>query len=266
MTEERSKVYGDVYEDEIQQTNFVKALYTSADFLVTRYPYICAVLLMLSMPDKIRNDKNRKIDLDFIYYEIGFYFVVGTLLSFDLFKLKKFSAFIMALHSAILAWREFDSSYRQIIQARLLFRSLALVGCFLMVAGGLEKENGTLKRNTQLLKLGRQIIGAYVVLLGILLVHNGREFKIHARFIPAGAVWFLVVCYVVCGVCIDYGVVVVKSCKFILLLLFVVSLMIDMDEDVWLKYGNIKKWTMFTIAARHMPLLGVLLQLRDGYY
>ena len=253
---------------EIQSKAFTAAIHQAADFLVTRYPYLSLVLLMVSTPEEINDKKKPLPNFQFIYAQLGFYFAVGTLMSFNMLGLRRFSAALMAVQCAVTAYTEFNSSHHQVIMARLLLRNLASVGCYLMVAGGLESDNCKSDRNDRLLKIGRQIIGAYLVMIGVLMIHNKTEFSVHWYLLPGGGitVWVIIILYILCGLCIDYGILVVTCCKLAMFLIFFVTLIVDMDTDMWSKSVKVHKWKVYTIAAQHIPLIGVLMMFRDSYF
>lgn len=261
-------------ETEAQKKVFVSVINTTANFVLTRYPYLCAVLLMVSMPEEIKDSSKPLPDFRLIYVQLGFYFVIGTVMSFDLFGWKRLAALVMSVNSIVEVFVEFNYSTKEVIVARLIFRKFAIIGCYLMVAGGLENPDEDDEElysddlNPRFIKFGRQIIGTYFVLLGIFMIHNRNEFSAHAHLLPGGVFvsWLIAIIYILCGITIDYGCLVVKACRLVLFLLSFVTLIVDCDSSIWVDKVGLHQWKMFSIASLHFPVVSVLMMIKEGLY
>ena len=226
---------------------------------------------MVALPEELKHLKEKKNPLpsfNLIYAKLGFYFTVGTIMSFNILGLKRVSAALMAVMSVITAGMEMSNTYRQVVLARILFRNFACAGAYIMVAGGLGKGKYKAELSQRLLKLGRQIIGAYLVLLALLLLNNKKEFALHAYLLPGGAycAWVLIIFYFVCGIAMDYGLAVVDVCKAVMIVLFIVTLTVDVDTGIWNIHGKIKPWKAYTIAGYHIPVISTLMLMRPDYF
>ena len=88
------------------------SLYTVAAFVITRYPYVCAVLLMLSTGEEF-NTGVRKVNsgrFSMIYAHLGMYFLAGTAMSFDLFGTKRLFALISATQMGLSSYQDYVTS------------------------------------------------------------------------------------------------------------------------------------------------------------
>ncbi|XP_057301613.1 uncharacterized protein LOC130636044 [Hydractinia symbiolongicarpus] len=248
--------------------NFFIATYEAAAFTMTRYPYLCAVLMMVTTAEESKTRQFDRTAFNYIYAHLGVAFVGGTLLSFDMFGLKRWTALAMAVQTIVISYDEYTLTKGEQIAMRLLCRNLGIIGCYLSVAGGIAKNKGAADKNKYLLTFGRQLIGAYTMLTAVLIWNSEEEFSSHAKALPGGAltVYIYIAVYMMCSICIYSGYEVVKMCKLLMCLLFAITLIVDMDVKMWTKHAGIGKWKTMTIAARHVPIISILLLIRDGYY
>lgn len=251
--------------------SLIAASYESATFLIARYPYICAVLLMITTAEQLkeRTIKRNSLEHQIIYVHLGMYFFCGTIMSFDMFGLKRFFAIITSLHLAYVSFTEYTLTYGENIAYRLLTRNIACMGCYLMVAGGIAKNKGDTDRSQHLVSFGRQIIGVYSVLTVVLVWNDQGEFQSFARAYPyyGGDALAYAVLFVNCvlGMCVYGGYRTVQCSKLYAILLLLITVFVDANIPYWEKTTKLKKWGIITIATRHIPILCALVLVRRGY-
>ena len=81
-----------------------EAVYFVSSFVVTRYPYACAVFLMLTTAEVMKAAVTVEATfLNMIYAHLGVFFLAGTTMAFNLFGTKRLFAIITALQFAVLS-------------------------------------------------------------------------------------------------------------------------------------------------------------------
>jgi len=247
----------------------VRASYESATFVITRYPYLCAVLLMVTTAEEAKEKKVVRGSLKYrmAYIHLGSYFLCGTIMAFDLFGLKRFFAALTCVHLTVVSYTEYTLGYGEQIAYRMLTRNVACIGCFLMVAGGIAKNKGEGDKSARLVTFGRQMIGVYAVLSVVLTWHDKKEFAAytHHLFKDPLVTYAVMILQLVLGLCLYTGYNVVQFSKYYAILILGLTVLIDADLKYWARNTGVKTWGTATIACRHLPVLCGLLLIRKGY-
>ncbi|XP_002163298.2 transmembrane protein 101 [Hydra vulgaris] len=237
----------------------------SACFVLTRYPYLSAILLMI-----ITGEQSKTTDLNerkyYIYVHVGLYFVSATLMAYNLFGLKKLFALVNVFHTIIVTCLEYEPSrHGEHIAIRLLIRNFGIIGCYLMVAGGLGETNEKLLPNKNLMSFGIRIIGAFSILSAVLIWNSKEELQIYLQALPTGTllVYAIIFPLVICGVCIYSGYHVVLTCKVLTLLLLIITL-IDFAH-ISSNFKQSISWVSIYVTCRHIPIMGALLLVNKSY-
>jgi len=251
------------------RNSLMRASYESATFILTRYPYLCAVLLMVTTAEDAKEKKIVRGSLKYrmAYAHLGAYFFCGTVMSFDLFGLKRFFAVFTCFHLAFVTYTEYTLTYGEQIAYRLLTRNVACIGCYLMVAGGIAKSKREGDRRQSLVSFGRQLLGVYAVLSVVLAWNDVNEYKAyleHVFKLPAFAYLVLLLQFTL-GICLYAGYNVVQFSKYYAILLLGTTVLIDADVEYWRRSSSMKTWNTATVACRHLPVVCALLLIRKGY-
>ena len=102
------------------KAKFLETTYKSAAFLLTRFPYASAILLMLSTAESFRTNlsvEKRKLTLSQIH--LGVFFVSATAMSFNLFGTKRLFALVTAAQYAVLSVEEYlDKNRKETVLVR----------------------------------------------------------------------------------------------------------------------------------------------------
>ena len=241
--------------------------YETSTFILLRYPYLCAVLLMVATAEEISNKVIASDCVTFIYFHLGLFFVCGTIMAFDMFGGKRVFAIVTVLQFMILAYQDYQKPYSEQILFRVITRNLAVIGSFLSVAGGIAKNKRVRDRNRILLVMGRQIIGTYALLIAMLLWNSPEEYNVYINSLAGShiVVWFILGALIVCAISIYSGYEVVIFCKVFAVILVILTIIVDLNFSYWKKQANIKHWVAATIAAKHLPVINALLLMRKGY-
>lgn len=256
-----------------KQFNFknalVRASYETATFVLTRYPYLCAVLLMVTTAEDSKEKKIVRGSLKYrmAYFHLGAYFFCGTIMSFDMFGLKRLFSILTCFHLAFVSYTEYSLSYGEQIAYRLLTRNVACIGCYLMVAGGIAKNKGEGDRSTRLVSFGRQLVGVYAVLSVVLAWNDRKEFGaylIHSFNDPL-VVYAVMIVQLSLGLCLYAGYNVLQFSKYYAILLVATTVLIDADIPYWTRNAGLKTWNTAAIACRHLPIVASMLLVRKGY-
>lgn len=258
--------------DELQtswRTVLLRASYESATFFLTRYPYLCAVLLMVSTAEDSREKKIQRgsIKYQMAYYNLGSYFFCATVMAFDLFNLKRVFSVLTCFHLAFVAFTEYSLMYGEQVAYRLLTRNIACIGCYLMVAGGVAKNKGEADRSRTLVMFGRQVIGVYAVLSVVLAWNDKNEYQAYFQHLGRQHLITLLVLGVqlMFGLFLYSGYKVVQLSNFYAVFLLLTTVIIDADVPYWNRTTGMKTWNTATIACRHLPIIATLLLIRRGY-
>lgn len=258
---------------EKDEFSFSKALltasYETSTFIITRYPYLCAVLLMVTTAEEMKERKIARNSLEhrIIYVHLGVYFFCGTIMAFDLLALKRFFAIVTSLHLAVTSYTEYTLTFGENIAYRKLTRNIACMGCYLMVAGGIAKHRGASDRSQRLISFGRQIIGVYAVLVVVLIWNDDEEFGAFVTSLPFGEVltYVFLALNMILGTCLYTGYKTVQCSKIYALLLLVITVVVDANLPYWQAHSKLKTWGVVSVATRHVPIFTALLLVRRGY-
>lgn len=248
---------------------FARASYESATFVLTRYPYLCAVLLMVTTAEDAKEKKIERGSMKYrmAYFHLGAYFVNATIMAFDMFGLKRLFSILTCFHLAFVSYTEYSLSYGEQIAYRLLTRNVACIGCYLMVAGGLAKNKGEGDRSSRLVSFGRQLVAVYAVLSVVLAWNDRKEFGAYLEhsFHDPLVVYALMVVQLSLGLCLYAGYNVVQISKYYALLLVAETVLVDADVDFWTRHVGLKTWNTASIACRHLPIVAAMILIRKGY-
>ena len=93
----------------------LEAIYVSAAFILARFPYASAILLMLSTGESLKTslsvDRNK---LTMSYGHIGMFFFAATAMSFNLFGTKRFFALLTVAQFAVISVEDYlDKSKKE---------------------------------------------------------------------------------------------------------------------------------------------------------
>ena len=247
----------------------VRASYETATFVITRYPYLCAVLLMVTTAEDAKEKKIVRGSLKYrmAYFHLGAYFFCGTIMSFDMFGLKRLFSILTCFHLAFVSYTEYSLSYGEQIAYRMLTRNVACIGCYLMVAGGIAKNKGEGDRSARLVSFGRQLIAVYTVLSVVLTWNDHKEFGAYLAhaFNDPLVVYVLMIIQLSLGLCLYAGYNVLQFSKYYAILLVATTVLIDLDIPYWTSNAGMKTWNTATIACRHLPVVSAMLLVRKGY-
>lgn len=272
MSSQQSQVKRPQQEQEFSiRKSIITASYESATFFITRYPYLCAVLLMITTAEQLKeqNIKRNSLQHQIIYVHLGVYFTCGTIMAFDLFGLKRFFAIVTTFHLGFVSYTEYNLTFGENIAYRLLTRNIACMGCYLMVAGGIAKNKGDSDRSQRLVSFGRQFIGVYSVLVAVLAWNDQEEFDAFAQIVPRFGELFAYVILVVnilLGLCLYGEYRTIQCSKLYAILLLFITVFVDANIPYWEKTTKLRTWGIITIATRHTPILCALILIRRGYY
>lgn len=99
-----------------------------------------------------------------------------------------------------------DQSCSFSFQVKVVARAVAVVGCYLFVAGGLTDSRRGSAKVSNLLQIGRQLLALYLFYLAYMMWINREDRIALIKHIPGGIIMLIivVVIYVGCGLCI-YG-------------------------------------------------------------
>ena len=149
---------------------------------------------------------------------------------------------------------------------RQISRNGAIVGCYLLVAGGLACFERGAERNKRLLQTGVQLLGVYSFIYAAILWNSATELKAHISHIPGGIfiTYVFLALFIVTGICIYGGYEVFYFSKVLAWLLFVVTLFVDVDTQWWWKTSHIPKWVAMTVASKHGCVIVTLLLIRGN--
>lgn len=241
--------------------------YETSTFILLRYPFLCAVLLMVATAEEISNKAIASDHVTFLYFHLGLFVICGTIMAFDIFGGKRVFAIITALQFMILTYQDYQKSYCEQILFRVISRNLAVIGSFLSVAGGIAKKKLDGDRNKIFLIMGRQIIGTYALLMAMLIWNSPEEYKVYSNSLAGShaAIWFILGALIVCAISIYSGYEVVIFCKAFAMILIILTMIVDLNFSYWNEQANIKHWVTATIAAKHLPVINALLLMRKGY-
>ena len=240
---------------------FMRASSESACFIISRYPYVSAVLLMIITGEQSKTTELKEAERYHIYFHIGLYFVSATMMAYDLFRLKKVFALVNVIHTIFMSYLEYEPSrHGEHVALNLLIRNFAIVGSFLMFAGGINETMENEKQNKHLISFGIRIIGAFAMLSAVLTWNSNEEIRIYSQALPAGllSTYIIILSLIICGVSIYSGYHVVLTCKILTVLLLIITLIVDLSIDSLGSKGN-SSWIRISIACRHVPPMAALL-------
>ena len=111
------------------KAKFLETTYRSAAFLLTRFPYASAILLMLATAESFKTNLSvEKNKLTLSHIHLGLFFISATAMSFDLFKMKRLFALVTAAQHIALSVEEYMDNNRK---ETLMVRLLSLISCLL---------------------------------------------------------------------------------------------------------------------------------------
>lgn len=257
---------------EMDQLNTRKSIlvatYETSSFILLRYPYICAVLLMVTTAEEFANKTLGRNHVTIIYINLALFFIAATIMAFDMFGGKRYFAVVTVFQFVYLSYHEYMKPYTEQVTFRLITRNLAVIGCFISVAGGIAKNKGTGDRNKFLLSSGRQLIGTYALLSAMFIWNGPQEFQFYSNSLPGDQISTMVIIslLIITAVAIYSGYEVVLFSKLLALLLLFVTVVIDMNVKRWESDVKLRQWIVYTIASRHIPVIATLLLIRKGYF
>ena len=143
-------------------------------------------------------------------------------------------------------------------------RNIAVIGCYLQVAGGLtDFERGT-QRHRRLLQTGIQILGVYSFINAVIIWNSPKEFHSYVSHLPGGSftTYLFMMLYLVCGMCMYGNYNSFYFSKLLAWLLVIVTVFVDIDAGYWWKTANITRWNTMTIASKNGCVVFTLLLIR----
>ena len=151
-------------------------------------------------------------------------------------------------------------------QVKQISRNGAIVGCYLLVAGGLANFERGVERNKRLLQTGIQLLGVYSFIYAAIIWNSTVEMKAHSSHLPGGifTTYLFIALFIATGICIYGRYEVFYFSKVLAWLIFVVTLFVDMDTKWWWKTSHIPKWVVMTIASKHACVVITLLLVRGN--
>ena len=153
-----------------------------------------------------------------------------------------------------------------IFEVRQISRNVAIMGCYLMVAGGLSDfERGT-QRHKRLLLTGMQLLGVYSFIYAVIIWNSPTEFKVHSSHLPGGTIttFIFIALFLVVGICLYGGYEIFYFSKVLAWLLFVVTIFVDLDTKMWWNVAHIPRWLTMTVASKHLCIIITLLLVRGN--
>ncbi len=91
-----------------------EASYVSSAFFVTRYPYACAVLLMLTTGEAVKSSvRVSEHKMNMAYAHLGIYFLSGTAMAFNIFGTKRLFALLSAVQIGFESYECYASGDRK---------------------------------------------------------------------------------------------------------------------------------------------------------
>ena len=149
---------------------------------------------------------------------------------------------------------------------RHLSRNVAIIGCYLMIAGGISDFQRGVDRNRRFLAFGRQMLGAFSILNAFMIWNSHDELRAHIVHIPGGKIvsYVFVVIYVLCGVTLYGGYESAFFSKLLAWLLTVVTVLVDMDTKFWWNTAHVRYFMEMTIASRSLCIIGTLILIRGN--
>lgn len=157
-----------------------------------------------------------------------------------------------------------DQSCSFSFQVKVVARAVAVVGCYLFVAGGLTDSRRGSAKVSNLLQIGRQLLALYLFYLAYMMWINREDRIALIKHIPGGIIMLIivVVIYVGCGLCIYGGYEAGYFGKLATWQLLIVTLLSDLDTKFWYKANDrVDKWTQIQLASRHFAVMGGLILL-----
>ncbi len=141
-----------------------------------------------------------------------------------------------------------------------------MIGCYLMVAGGLADFDRGTQHHRRLLQSGLQILGVHSFISAVMLWNSPGEFKAHSLHLPGGqfTTYLWIALYLLSGMCLYGNYKVFHFAKLMAWLLVVVTIFVDINTKYWWNNAKISHWMTVTIASRNLCIIFTLLLVRGS--
>ena len=114
--------------DNEMKQKLLEALYTTTGFLLTRFPYVWAILLMMTTAELFNTnlavDKGR---LTMSHVHLGAFFLSATAMSFNLFGTKRLFALLTSAQYVVISVQDYmDKNKKETILVRCCITALSV--------------------------------------------------------------------------------------------------------------------------------------------
>ncbi|XP_028399833.1 uncharacterized protein LOC114523170 [Dendronephthya gigantea] len=232
-----------------------------AGFVLTRFPYVCILTLLLQAGQERMRQPDTWIEtmLEPTYVHAMIYFVCGGGMTVD--ATRRAAGFAAAVHTGYFAAMSLiRPRFSQWIMIKVFARNIALAGGYLLVAGGLVEGRNMSNLRPSLLQLGRQMQAFYAIFNGYLLWASPADKAVHISHLPLGkpVTICLTILFILCGIMLYGGLQVAYFSRLIAWMLVIVTVFVEFDTKYWGIRG-VRYWDQVLIGSQNICAIANLI-------